>query len=143
MRLCASSTIPFLNPVPTQCHKLTVSLELRLDFEVPPAQSLEEYCKPCYPCPAKAPGVPNDSRCNSSSTEAGSPSPDHSLTTPEGGMYYNWRDVTQPPLLLGMKQVPAYLSRATHREHETGVWSGRHSSRNNFSLHGDGLQNLQ
>ncbi|GBM06115.1 hypothetical protein AVEN_265173-1 [Araneus ventricosus] len=47
-------------------------------------------------------GLPNDSHCNGSSTEAGVlvVITGHDPTPPVGGTYYHWREVTRPPPLL-------------------------------------------
>ncbi|GBM29112.1 hypothetical protein AVEN_40124-1 [Araneus ventricosus] len=48
------------------------------------------------------PGTLSDSRCNSSSNEDGvlTAITGHGPTSPEGGTYYHWREVTRPPRLL-------------------------------------------
>ncbi|GBM24683.1 hypothetical protein AVEN_46184-1 [Araneus ventricosus] len=48
------------------------------------------------------PGTLNDSRCNSSSIEAGvlTAITGHGQNPPDGGTYYHCREVTQPPPLL-------------------------------------------
>ncbi|GBM45686.1 hypothetical protein AVEN_237923-1 [Araneus ventricosus] len=60
------------------------------------------------------PGFLNDSRCNSSSIEAGVlvAFTGHDPTPPERSTYYHWWRVTRPPLLLYPpgKREPAYLS---------------------------------
>ncbi|GBN35572.1 hypothetical protein AVEN_1090-1 [Araneus ventricosus] len=53
-----------------------------------------------HPSLPKHPGKLNDSRCNSFEYRGrcpSSPSPSHSSTPPEGGMYSHWRRDPKPP----------------------------------------------
>ncbi|GBM00748.1 hypothetical protein AVEN_74492-1 [Araneus ventricosus] len=72
------------------------------------------------------PGNLSDSRCNSSSTEAGVlvAITGHGLTPPEGGTYYRWWG-QRPPLLYPQgKREPAYLSGSLSYPRDRGARPG-------------------